>query len=113
MRSLPPPRITKKRRWKRIKRALRAFFNKGYMLDPGAFYPYPKATSKNTISTIRRSRLTSRFRKSNFTDEIGLKEGANAGLKTLSVMRRLARGMSVPVMRPVNKNRQMNVTVKF
>lgn len=39
MRSLPPPRVTRSRRWKRIKRAVAYFFTRGYVADPGAFLP--------------------------------------------------------------------------
>ncbi|ODV77438.1 uncharacterized protein CANTADRAFT_309081 [Suhomyces tanzawaensis NRRL Y-17324] len=110
MRSLPPPRITRLRRWKRIKRAIRSFFTQGYVSDPGAFLP--QNGSRSHISIIKKSRLTSRFRKRNFTD-MGLREGASAGIRTAGYMGKLATRASFPVLRPRHKSSKINLSVRF
>ncbi|CUM65246.1 uncharacterized protein PRCAT00002878001 [Priceomyces carsonii] len=113
MRSLPPPRITRKRRWKRIKRALKNFFTKGYVSDPGAFVSHANTSNKRSVSTIKKSRLTSRFRRKNFTDGVGLRDGANMGMRTVGTLGRLASKASVPLMRPITRTNLVNLTVSF
>ncbi|CUM45314.1 unnamed protein product [Debaryomyces fabryi] len=113
MRSLPPPRVTRKRRWMRIKRAIRSFFAKGYVTDPGAFMP-TSASNRRSISTIRKSRFSPRFRKSRINrSEIGIREGANAGIATASFVGKMASRASMPVLRRHGPKNLMNLTVRF
>ncbi|ABN64637.1 predicted protein [Scheffersomyces stipitis CBS 6054] len=116
MRSLPPPRITRARKWKRIKRAFKSLFTKGYISDHGAFVSTSrtsKSTMKASISTIKRSRISSRFRKRNFTDGVDLADGANLGLKTMGHLGRLATRASFPLFNPLGQPPEVNLTWKF
>ncbi|ODV69782.1 hypothetical protein HYPBUDRAFT_174239 [Hyphopichia burtonii NRRL Y-1933] len=113
MRSLPPPRITRKRRWRRIKRALKSLFTKGYILDPGAFLSGEKG-GNNSISKIRQSRVTSRVRKAKSRPtDLGLREGANAGIRTATFIGRVAKRASMPILRPFNSRSLLNVSLRF
>ncbi|KAK6459192.1 uncharacterized protein RJT20DRAFT_4770 [Scheffersomyces xylosifermentans] len=116
MRSLPPPRITRARKWKRIRRAIKSFFSKGYTSDHGAFLSTAKtsrSTMKASISTIKKSRISSRFRKRNFTDGVGLADGANAGIKTVSCLGKLATRASLPILSPLTRSSSVNLSLKF
>ncbi|RCK63543.1 hypothetical protein Cantr_09878 [Candida viswanathii] len=95
MRSLPPPRITRARRWKRIKRALKSFFEQGYIADFSVFY---KRCQKNhyTISKIRRTRFTYRFVT---TERKGVVKRANRGWRFARVVGRHARKVTMPGLR--------------
>ncbi|RLV89442.1 hypothetical protein JA1_005176 [Spathaspora sp. JA1] len=75
MRSLPPPRITRARRWKRIKRAIKNLFIQGYISDFSVFH---RAPSNFTISKIHKSKFSSRLKKQS---EIGIVQTANIGLQ--------------------------------
>ncbi|CCE83546.1 Piso0_004125 [Millerozyma farinosa CBS 7064] len=114
MRSLPPPRITRKRRWRRIKRAIKAFFTKGYISDPGAFLSSSKG-SKGSISTIRKSRFSPRYRKARLANpDMTLREGANVGIATASLVSKVASRASMPLLRPLrDRSNRMNFTVRF
>lgn len=109
MRSLPPPRITRKRRWRRFKRAVKFFFSKGRFSDPTSYEYNNKGQS---IGKITQLRFSSRLRRSRWTkSEQALKKGTNVGLKTASVMGRLAT-RSMPLIRLKSRN-LLNVKVKF
>lgn len=110
MRSLPPPRITRKRKWKRFKRSLRYFFHKGRFSDPGS-YLYK---NKSSISKIKKSRLASKFgrvRKSK--SESFKRNGTMTGVKTVSLLGKLALRASAPILRPFGSTNLLNVSVKF
>ncbi|KAK6461425.1 hypothetical protein DFJ63DRAFT_182285 [Scheffersomyces coipomensis] len=111
MRSLPPPRVTRSRRWKRIRRAIASLFTRGKISDTAAFIPSSKINMNPSISTIKKSRFTSRFRKSNFTDGIGLRESANAGIKTAGMFGKMLTKASFPFLNHTSS--QINMTVKF
>ncbi|KAK6205534.1 uncharacterized protein RJT21DRAFT_124670 [Scheffersomyces amazonensis] len=111
MRSLPPPRVTRSRRWKRIRKAIASFFKRGRISDKGAFVSSSKVNLNSSISTIKKSRITSRIRKANFTDGVGLIDGANAGLKTASMFGKLIKRASFPAM--TRKSSKINMTVRF
>ncbi|EDK39944.2 predicted protein [Meyerozyma guilliermondii ATCC 6260] len=49
MRSLPQPRLTLSRRWKRFQRALLDLLLRGSVHDPGAFIPHPNTTHSTII----------------------------------------------------------------
>lgn len=84
MRLLPPPRITRKRRWRRIKRAIKSLFTRGRVSDPGAFVRQPRRVSK-----IKRSRMSKRVKR-----DRGLRETTSVGLRTAAWCGRMARPMS-------------------
>lgn len=60
MRSLPQPRLTPLRRWKRLQRALLDLVLRGSVSDPGAFIPHPN-TTRSTV--IRQAWFTRRLRR--------------------------------------------------
>lgn len=112
MRSLPPPRITRKRRWRRIKRAVKSFFTKGYVSDPGAFL-INHNNENHSISKIKQSRVSSRVRKTRSKPlDLGIRESANVGIKTAGFVSKIARRASAPIFRPVSKS-LLNLSVKF
>ncbi|CAH6718293.1 hypothetical protein CLIB1444_01S03532 [[Candida] jaroonii] len=110
MRSLPPPRITRKRRWRRFKRAIKYFFKTGKLTDPSS--PNYRFKSQS-ISKIKQSRITSRLRRSNFTkSDQFLRSSTNAGMKTASFVGKLVT-RSMPVLKPFSSSNSLNVQVRF
>ncbi|EGW31018.1 uncharacterized protein SPAPADRAFT_141978 [Spathaspora passalidarum NRRL Y-27907] len=89
MRSLPPPRITRARRWKRIKRAIKNLFLQGYISDFSVFH---RSTQPNyTISKIHKSRFSSRLKKQS---QMGIIQTANIGLQVAGYLGKLAANLS-------------------
>ncbi|CAK7892646.1 hypothetical protein CAAN1_01S11012 [[Candida] anglica] len=96
MRSLPPPRTTRKRRWKRFQRALKSLLFRGQVSDPGAFFWRRKKPNK----------VTRRHWNSG--------EHFNSGVRAASVAGRLVRRASAPFIRSVKRPASsVNMTVKF
>ncbi|CAK9436109.1 uncharacterized protein LODBEIA_P06670 [Lodderomyces beijingensis] len=67
MRSLPPPRLTRTRRFKRVRRALKNLCTKGYISDFGVFHKrciYSRHL--HTISKIHISPILARMKRTDF-----------------------------------------------
>lgn len=92
MRSLPPPRVTRARKWKRIKRAIKNLFSKGYISDYGVFSRIQ--TNHYSISKIRRLRFSTRLVKSR--NDLNIVKRANRGFKLANYISRASRRVSVP-----------------
>ena len=92
MRSLPPPRVTRSRRWKRIKRALKFFFTRGYVSDPGAFL----TSGTRLVLLIRRSRIFPRFKRVDET--LG-----SSSIMTVGRVGRILTRVSLPLLLPTPK----------
>ncbi|CAH2354055.1 hypothetical protein CLIB1423_14S01024 [[Candida] railenensis] len=96
MRSLPHPRITKKRRWKRFKRALKALIFSGDVSDPGAFV-WRRKKKPTTIATRRRLEFPS-----------------HGAIHSATVVRKIATRASMPILSRVRgKSSSLNMTVRF
>ena len=91
MRSLPPPRITRARKWKRIKRAIKNLFSKGYISDYGVFSRIQ--ANHYSISKIRRLRFSTRLVKSR--NDLNIVKRANRGFKLANYISRASRRVSV------------------
>lgn len=114
MRSLPPPRITKRRKWLRIKRAIRTFFTKGYVSDTGAFMPLTRR-HRRSVSIVQQSRFSLRARRVRIIPaEHTIGERANIGIAAVNYVGKLAAKAVLPLFKPFGKNtNKMNVTLKF
>lgn len=112
MRSLPPPRLTRKRRWRRAKRAVANVFRKGFFSHrlPARIANSPQI--RNDISFIKRSRILMRPRKRNFTDGMTLRDGAQWGYRTLYTVKRLTRHVSRPMVSQLMKKPKVRVSVR-
>lgn len=96
MRSLPPPRITRARRWKRIKRALKNLFTKGYISDFGVFQKRAWLSRQcHSVSMIGRLPILSRMRKLNSTED-NLVKSANWGFLIAKSFSKLVAKTSLP-----------------
>lgn len=104
MRSLPPPRITRKRIWKRIKRATKYFLKHGRFSDPES-HAYKKKSQ--SISKIKQLRISSRLRKSKCNSTGVMRASGNMGLKTASAVTRMA---SMPFL---SRTSLVDLKVKF
>lgn len=112
MRSLPPPRITRKRRWRRVKRAVADMFRRGYFTQR---LPAHLATSpplRHDISMIKRSRILQRARKRNCTDGITLRDGTQWGIRTAYTVKRITRRLSRPMFPRSMKKSKVKVLVR-
>lgn len=110
MRSLPPPRITTARKWKRIKRSMKSLFTSGNITD---FSPFARRQNQNySISKFKVSRITHRFKKQ---QDIGI---VQTGIKTAGFLGKLAsKTSSFPNFRKLNvdeniTNNNLNETAK-
>ena len=114
MRSLPPPRITRRRRWLRIKRAIKTFFTKGYVSDTGAFVSLRKH-NRRAVSIIQQSRFSFRAHRVRITPaEPTIRERANVGIAAANYVGRLTAKAAIPLFKPFSRNsNKMNVTLKF
>lgn len=91
MRSLPPPRITYLRKWKRFRKNMKAVIKDGCLIH----FPFCKLSSKNHkdgISIIKKSRFSSRLKKLSGFEFKNLVQGATAGILTASLIRKFKTG---------------------
>ena len=95
MRSLPPPRITRARRWKRIKRALKSLFDKGYISDFTVFNKRSQ-TNQYSVSKIKKTKFTYRFVN---TEKKGVVKRANRGLRFARMISKKATKFTMPGLR--------------
>ncbi|WEJ94184.1 hypothetical protein PSN45_001664 [Yamadazyma tenuis] len=109
MRSLPPPRVTRKRIWCRIKRAAKLLFTQGRIHDPAS---HAYRNKSQIISKIKQSHFSSRLSRSTLSkSETILRRKVGTGLHTASLVGR-AVGASVPLLRPGSRN-SLNVSVQL
>ncbi|CAI5757288.1 unnamed protein product [Candida verbasci] len=109
MRSLPPPRITRSRKWKRIRRAIFNLLTKGYISDFGVFSRNQNIRYSYTISKIEKARFSSRMKFK--TNELFLT--ANTSIKILTTLSKVLGKLSMPGMRKELVPNKLNVSVKF
>ncbi|KAI5951241.1 hypothetical protein KGF54_004315 [Candida jiufengensis] len=95
MRSLPPPRITRARRWKRIRRALKNLLTKGYISDFGVFHQRTLYSRHfYSISKIHKSAILNRM-KTRKTD-FNLVQTAHSGVRIMRFFSGILTRFSVP-----------------
>ncbi|CAD1812098.1 hypothetical protein FOB58_004495 [Candida parapsilosis] len=96
MRSLPPPRITRARRWKRIKRAMKNLLTKGYISDYGVFHRKSSLYSRHfySITKIHKSPILSRMKKRK--TDMQVFQTANSGLRFAKHFGTFVAKLSIP-----------------
>ncbi|CCG20921.1 hypothetical protein CORT_0A05330 [Candida orthopsilosis Co 90-125] len=95
MRSLPPPRITRARRWKRIKRALKNLITKGYISDYGVFHRRSLYSRHfHSITTVHKSPILSRMKKRK--TDLQVFQTANSGLRFAKHLSAFVARFSIP-----------------
>lgn len=100
MRSLPPPRVTTKRRWKRFKRALKSLVFTGNISDPGAFV-WKKKLKPTKVKAKRRAWLSRNPNESKVE-------------KTTNIVGRLVARAALPLINKISKRDGLvNMSVRF
>ncbi|KAI5969271.1 hypothetical protein CANMA_001718 [Candida margitis] len=95
MRSLPPPRITRARRWKRIKRALKNLLAKGYISDYGVFHRRSLYSRRfYSITKVHKSPILSRMKKRK--SDMQIFQTANSGLRFVKHLSKFIAKFSIP-----------------
>ncbi|KAI5965504.1 hypothetical protein KGF57_000770 [Candida theae] len=115
MRSLPPPRITRARRWKRIKRALKNLATKGYISDYGVFHRRALYSRHlYSITKVHKSSILSRMKKRK--TDLQVFQTANSGLRLIRQLSKFLAKISIPGLKedlPGTRRGKMRLSLKM